>query len=169
MLKQHSPAPSHSDGDTVVTSQLPPVPLAHNTLHPHQQLVRRRRRSSPSPDIVSDPIIGQVTRSGKFRCLDPGCDDLTFGRQADFKRHFENVHAPRKMEYFCPEEGCARSRSPANGKSKGRSFNGRKDKMEEHVRNVHKKRKLVKEIQEENEEESLDEKIIGRRPWIKRR
>ncbi|CAO2654362.1 Nn.00g110950.m01.CDS01 [Neocucurbitaria sp. VM-36] len=166
-------ASSYSEIENVAASQMPLVSSNHDALPPSQQLVRRRRRSSLSPDGASDPVIGQVTRLGKFRCLDSGCDDLTFGRQADFKRHYENVHAPRKIEYFCPEEGCSRSRNPANGKSKGRSFNSRKDKMEEHVRTVHqkecKKRKQVQEVQEEDEGDSLDERIRAKRPRIKRR
>ncbi|KAH7390737.1 hypothetical protein BKA66DRAFT_440025 [Pyrenochaeta sp. MPI-SDFR-AT-0127] len=137
------------------------------------QLARRRRRASPLPGASSDPAIGQVTRLGKFKCLDPGCDDLTFGRQADFKRHYENVHAPRKIEYFCPQEGCSRSRKPVGGKSKGRSFNNRKDKMEEHLRTVHHKRagKRMRFDEDDTEygEETLDEGFGEQQPRIGRR
>ncbi|KAF1940740.1 hypothetical protein EJ02DRAFT_455791 [Clathrospora elynae] len=101
----------------------------------------RRRHISLSSSAAPDPIIGQVTLAGKFKCLSPSCssDQLTFSRQADFKRHYENVHAGRVVEHFCPEEGCSRSRRPAGGKSKGRSFKGRMDKMKEHLRTVHEK------------------------------
>jgi hypothetical protein len=40
------------------------------------------------------------------------------------------------MEYYCPQEGCLRSRNASGGK-KGRSFKGRKDKMREHLTTVH--------------------------------
>lgn len=87
----------------------------------------------------SDSIKGHVLASGKFKCANPECDDLRFGRQADLKRHLVNVHSMKKTEYFCTTEGCDRSRRPL-GKSKGRSFGARKDKMEEHVQAMHSNR-----------------------------
>lgn len=162
---------SHAHGEISATSRLPQAPLLHPPLLCQQPF--RRRRALTSSDAPSDPVIGQVTRLGKFKCLVSGCDDLTFGRQADFKRHYENVHTPRKIEYFCPEEGCSRSRRPANGKSKGRSFNSRRDKMEEHVRTVHpkemKKRKTFEGLENEADNNSLDEKVTEKRPRITRR
>jgi hypothetical protein len=44
----------------------------------------------------------------------------------------------RKIEIFCTIDGCARSKKPA-GRSKGRGFGAREDKMKEHVRTVHEK------------------------------
>ncbi|KAF2845417.1 hypothetical protein T440DRAFT_276682 [Plenodomus tracheiphilus IPT5] len=100
--------------------------------------LQHRRDSALAPlEEPSDCIIGHVTLSGKFMCSHTDCDDLRFGRQADFKRHYENVHAKMVVEYFCPKTGCVRSRNPVGKTSKGRSFKGRKDKMEEHVRTVH--------------------------------
>jgi hypothetical protein len=43
-----------------------------------------------------------------------------------------------KIEIFCTVDGCTRSRKPA-GRSKGRGFGAREDKMKEHVRTVHEK------------------------------
>ena len=83
-------------------------------------------------------MTGYVLASGKYKCSDPKCADLRFGRQADFKRHHTNAHADKIIEFFCPILGCDRSRNPLK-QSKGRSFKGRKDKMEEHVQNVHRK------------------------------
>ncbi|KAF1848356.1 uncharacterized protein K460DRAFT_353344 [Cucurbitaria berberidis CBS 394.84] len=163
------PVTSCLDIENTTASRILPISSSHHHLLSPQP-VRRRRRASPSPDIPSDPVIGQVTRLGKFKCLHAGCDDLTFGRQADFKRHYENVHAPRKLEYFCPTEGCSRSKKPANGKSKGRSFNNRKDKMEEHVRTVHhkegKKRKQIEAVEDDDEENSLSEKVKDKRTRV---
>ena len=129
-----------------------------------QRSNRRRRRTSNSPSSRTDPIIGQVTLAGKFKCLNEAClddgDDLTFNRHADFKRHHENIHARRSIEYFCPESGCVRSRNPVGGK-KGRSFRGRKDKMNEHHKAVHhkegKKRKKIEEADDCIEDQSCDE------------
>ena len=129
-----------------------------------QRSNRRRRRTSNSPSSRTDPIIGQVTLAGKFKCLNEAClddgDDLTFNRHADFKRHHENIHARRSIEYFCPESGCVRSRNPVGGK-KGRGFRGRKDKMNEHHKAVHhkegKKRKKIEEADDCVEDQSCDD------------
>ncbi|KAH6851458.1 hypothetical protein BKA58DRAFT_69045 [Alternaria rosae] len=129
-----------------------------------QRSNRRRRRTSGSPSSHTDPIIGQVTLAGKFKCLNEAClddsDDLTFNRHADFKRHHDNIHARRSIEYFCPESGCARSRNPVGGK-KGRGFRGRKDKMNEHHKAVHhkegKKRKKSEEDDDSIEDQGCDD------------
>lgn len=91
-----------------------------------------------------------MTLSGKVKCLDRECADLIFGRPADFKRHYNNVHLRTRIEIFCRYDGCSRSRRPANGK-KGKSFQNRKDKMEEHMRNMHegKKRRREDDVEEE--------------------
>jgi hypothetical protein len=104
---------------------------------------RRRRRSSLPDDEQPDPIIGFVTSSGKFKCFDPNCQDISFGRQADFRRHYDHTHVSRKVEYYCTFDGCTRSRKPT-GKSKGRSFGTREDKMKEHERTVHMKSSKAK-------------------------
>lgn len=54
------------------------------------------RPPSPSLESDSDPVIGHITRLGKFRCLTNRCDDLTFGRQAELKRHYETSHGPQQ-------------------------------------------------------------------------
>jgi hypothetical protein len=106
-----------------------PLPL----LHPAP---KRRRRSDFSPEHQYDPVIGHVTSSGKFKCPGPECSNLSFGRQADFRRHYDYVHADKKLEFFCTSDGCVRSKRPI-GKAKGRSFGTREDKMREHMRTVH--------------------------------
>lgn len=97
---------------------------------------KRRRSSNLSTDDQADPVIGHVTLSGKFKCLSTNCDDVSFGRQADFRRHYEHNHVAQRVEYYCIVDGCQRSRKPF-GKSKGRGFGAREDKMKEHVRTVH--------------------------------
>lgn len=119
------------------------------------------RPAQVAPEDFTDPTIGEVTRSGKFKCLDPSCNDITFGRQADFKRHYENVHASKKIEYFCPQVGCDRSKHPTGG-NKGRSFKGRKDKMDEHMRTVHQRKAIEKRRPESpsDEEPSIPDLYI---------
>ncbi|UPX09783.1 uncharacterized protein EKO05_0000466 [Ascochyta rabiei] len=128
---------------------------------PAQQPKHRVRARTPPSDSESEVITGHVLASGRFKCSDPKCDNLRFGRQADFRRHHINVHALKKKEYFCTVEGCDRSRRPSR-KSKGRSFGARKDKMKEHVQTVHfkesKKRKrssgTAADDQDESDEDS---------------
>lgn len=97
---------------------------------------RRRRKQTPPSDSESEHVTGYVLASGKFKCSDSECAGLRFGRQADFRRHFTNAHAAKILEFFCPVRGCERSKNPLK-KSRGRSFGGRKDKMKEHVQNMH--------------------------------
>lgn len=73
----------------------------------------------------------------KFRCSKPDCKDLTFGRLADLRRHYDQQHAHRGVQFFCNFDGCPRSYRPTGGRM--RSFGTRKDKRDEHERNVHKK------------------------------
>lgn len=127
---------------------------------PESQQKRRRRLQTPTSDSESEVITGHVLASGKFKCSKLECADLRFGRQADFRRHHNNVHALKKTEYFCTVNGCDRSKRPSK-KGKGRSFGIRRDKMEEHVQTVHfkesKKRKRSLEPEAEDEEDSDDE------------
>jgi hypothetical protein len=111
---------------------------SHPLLSPLHPARKRRRRSDIATQDQSDPIIGHVTSSGKFKCFDDSCFDLSFSRQADFRRHYDHTHMSKKVEIFCTVEGCTRSRKPS-GRSKGRSFGARDDKMREHVRTVHEK------------------------------
>lgn len=121
----------------------------------------RTRNRTPISDSESDPVTGYVLASGRYKCSDPECTGLRFGRQADFKRHFNNAHADRVLEFFCPETGCERSRNPSK-RSKGRSFKGRKDKMEEHLQTVHynrsKKRRMSSETLSEDEDDTEEAK-----------
>lgn len=120
----------------------------------------RQRKQTPSSDSDLEKITGHVLASGRFQCSDPQCEKLRFGRQADFRRHYINVHADQIIEYFCPVIGCERSKKPSK-KSKGRSFNGRKDKMQEHVETVHhklnRKRKRYSSVEVDEEDDDTEE------------
>lgn len=132
---------------------------------------RRRRACTTSSDSEGEVITGHVLASGRFKCSDPQCDGLRFGRQADFRRHHINVHALERKEYFCTVSGCDRSKRPSK-KSKGRSFGARKDKMLEHVHTVHVKeskesKKRKKSSGTEIEEEEEDDDFEGVEPRSK--
>ncbi|KAF2640027.1 hypothetical protein P280DRAFT_385153, partial [Massarina eburnea CBS 473.64] len=102
----------------------------------------RRPRNRPAPARQSrdshEPI-GVVLVSKKFKCLKSSCADLIFGRLADLRRHYDQQHARHRVQYFCSWSGCMRSSDPSGGAGKGRSFGTRKDKRDEHERNVHNK------------------------------
>lgn len=140
-----------SSGPT--TSQSPP---------PVEQLKHHHRASHSPLDTESEIVTGYVLASGKFKCSDPKCAGLRFGRQADFRRHHINTHDLEKKEYFCTVAGCERSKVPSK-KSKGRSFGARKDKMEEHMQTMHKKERKKRgrssetEIEEDCEECEYDD------------
>ena len=99
----------------------------------------RRRRGAPKPRALrDDSVIGHVLLDKKkFKCANTECEDLTFGRLADLRRHHDQQHAKVRHQYFCSFAGCPRSNAVTGGK--GRSFGTRKDKKDEHERNVHKK------------------------------
>jgi hypothetical protein len=118
---------------------------------------RRRRRSGHSADSEAEVIIGHLTASAKFKCSFSSCRDLSYGRQADLRRHYDHQHADKRLEFFCTFDGCTRSKNPT-GRSKGKSFGSREDKMREHYRNVHdksmkRKRCAVANDDEEGQEE----------------
>jgi hypothetical protein len=152
-LSQTPSSPRTKARPTSSTSHLSSSHQPHPSLLPSSS---RKRRRHPSHEVDhSDPIVGLVTASGKFRCSNSDCSDLSFGRQADFRRHYEHQHALRKVLYFCPVNGCSRSNGGGTGR-KGKSFGTREDKMREHVRTVHekkgKKMKLGVEVEDEDDE-----------------
>ncbi|KAF1963265.1 hypothetical protein CC80DRAFT_366049, partial [Byssothecium circinans] len=95
--------------------------------------------ATPRP-TPSHEHIGLVLANKKFKCLRPTCKDTIFGRLADLRRHHDQQHARHRVQYFCSVAGCSRSAKPSGGAGKGRSFGTRKDKRDEHERNVHKMR-----------------------------
>jgi hypothetical protein len=94
---------------------------------------------TPAPRQQKHITIGHVltsTDGGKdvYKCVDPQCEDKTFGRLADLKRHRTSCHRARgskQGEYFCPVPGCHRSKTGRKG-----SF-PRKDKMIDHLTKAH--------------------------------
>lgn len=112
------------------TQRSEPSPLVPT---PTVKLSRRTKRSH-----TSDEPIGLVyDNNKKFRCIKADCKDLIFGRMADLRRHHAQHHAKNRVEFFCRISGCSRAHAPAGGNS--RSFGTRRDKRDEHERNVHKK------------------------------
>ncbi|KAH7394375.1 hypothetical protein BKA66DRAFT_400147, partial [Pyrenochaeta sp. MPI-SDFR-AT-0127] len=70
-----------------------------------------------------------VSRHEKYKCYQPACSGLTFGRLAELKRHHATRH--ERPKFFCPVDGCERSL-----KNGGRGF-PRKDKMVDHLERKH--------------------------------
>jgi hypothetical protein len=61
-----------------------------------------------------------------FRCGYSQCHGLSFNKAADFHRHFVQLHAPKKPEYWCTVLGCT-----------GEEPFSRKDKMLDHAKTRH--------------------------------
>lgn len=116
------------------------VPHISPPLRPTPQ-THRRARAPPVRANHREETIGYVlVDKKKFKCSNPmpECKERTFGRLADLRRHFEQSHSTGREEYYCRHRGCARSHAQTGGR--GRSFGTRKDKRDEHERNVHQKR-----------------------------
>ena len=67
-------------------------------------------------------------RTGRFFCSEPGCS-TSCSRKGDLERHCNTKHRIPgiKREFRCQFEGCIRSETPFD----------RKDKLQEHLRNIH--------------------------------
>ncbi|KAF2739546.1 hypothetical protein EJ04DRAFT_334864 [Polyplosphaeria fusca] len=115
----------------VSVSQLSSPLITHPGPHYPTPTRPRKRQQTESVEII-----GHVLSNKKFRCSNKNCMNANFGRQADLRRHYEQRHERNRAEYFCPHSGCSRSHPTGGGK--GRGFGTRKDKCEEHIRNVHK-------------------------------
>lgn len=75
--------------------------------------------------------IGSVLSNGKLVCDAEGCKSLTFGRQAELRRHHTTLHATNKPNFWCQVPNCRRSANLG-----GRAFH-RKDKLAAHVKSMH--------------------------------
>ncbi|KAF2876580.1 hypothetical protein BDV95DRAFT_483371 [Massariosphaeria phaeospora] len=107
-------------------------------LSTHSSLFQSRAQQSETRPSEPEHVIGFVLLDKKkFRCAKDECKDLTYGRLADLRRHYDQAHSRNRAQYFCPYPRCSRSHAPGGGR--GRSFGTRKDKRDEHVKNVHEK------------------------------
>ncbi|OAL52875.1 hypothetical protein IQ07DRAFT_344733 [Pyrenochaeta sp. DS3sAY3a] len=75
---------------------------------------------------ASSATMGSILFNGKFKCTEVACANKTFGRRAELQRHHATIHAVEKW-FWCPVPSCSRSKEPF----------ARKDKLADHVRNIH--------------------------------
>lgn len=94
----------------------PPQPLSAN-LHAIQP-------SSCATVIYTTEINDFVVQCASRQCL-----GMTFRRQADFKRHYQSTHAPKRTMFWCSVLNCPRS--------EGQRPFPRKDKIMDHIQKVH--------------------------------
>lgn len=131
------PAPTAFDTRSpIVSTQIPtpcPPPSPPSNTASAAKKPRRAQRSHSN----DEPIGYVYFDKSKFKCNKSECKDLQFGRMADLRRHYDQTHAKNRLQYFCSVSGCSRSHASTGGR--GRSFGTRKDKRDEHERNVHKK------------------------------
>jgi len=85
-----------------------------------------------SDDVSSTPPRKKGVQCEKISCDWPECT-RSFRRQSDLVRHRDTIHQ-KKKKFWCTAPGCNRSESYGGLK---RPF-PRKDKLNEHVRNIHK-------------------------------
>ncbi|KAK5731152.1 hypothetical protein LTR15_001090 [Elasticomyces elasticus] len=86
--------------------------------------------SQPQAPTPHQPL-SQKLPNGHYMCLYPQCANAgLFARHADLQRHVQNVHNPETIQWVdCQHPGCHR---------RGQYGFSRKDKMVEHMREVHK-------------------------------
>lgn len=127
----HMAQPNFSPRQTTTSARVsPPTPAAQPT--------RRPRRTIHSVNKAPENLLGLITSDEKFLCAKKECSHSSFSRLADLKRHYEQSHGRNRAQFWCPYPGCHRSHAPGGGS--GRHFGTRKDKRDEHVRNVHEKK-----------------------------
>ncbi|KAF2125739.1 hypothetical protein P153DRAFT_252257, partial [Dothidotthia symphoricarpi CBS 119687] len=78
-----------------------------------------------------DVVVGYVLKNKKIKCRQQRCAFKTFGRQAEFERHYKNFHAAQKQQFWCHIISCN------HAQAKGGDPFPRKDKLIKHVREAH--------------------------------
>ena len=130
-VSQSDPVPMQDAIHSVASflPQLHHTPAEVNIEQDKQQL---RHNKTAIAEIEQDiTTIGSVLSNGKFLCAAKGCERLTFGRQADFRRHHTSLHAAIKPNFWCQVPTCRRSMI------RGGTAFSRKDKLAAHVREWH--------------------------------
>jgi hypothetical protein len=75
--------------------------------------------------------IGIVLNNGRYKCIRTACFRMSYNRPAELRRHYITKHALQRREFWCVEPSCERSVGIGN-----RPFH-RKDKLRDHVRQMH--------------------------------
>ncbi|ORY01042.1 hypothetical protein BCR34DRAFT_100982 [Clohesyomyces aquaticus] len=111
------------------------IPLQKSPQHRQESHTHRRNKKHRNRKRATTKVVGYIMDDNTVQCSMPECSRTQFGRQADFRRHRLQVHSRDRPEYWCNQEGCRRSYAPGGGNRT--SFGARKDKRDEHLRNVH--------------------------------
>lgn len=111
------------------------LPQLHHTagaVNAEQDTRQFHNTRTPISETEEDvTTIGSVLSNGKLLCAAKGCEGLTFGRQAELRRHHTTLHAAIKPNFWCQVSECRRSENAG-----GRAFH-RKDKLAAHVKSMH--------------------------------
>jgi hypothetical protein len=104
-----------------------------------------------SNDNTSNDVdrIGHVLANGSYECNMPQCSSKTFRRQPDLLRHYRTIHSVRRSEFWCGVPSCERSVGIGN-----RPFH-RRDKLRDHVRQMHSARAVMRRTARAVREEHL--------------
>lgn len=120
------------DSTHPVASFLPQLHYIADEVDAEQDTRQYHNTTTAISDIEEDiTTIGSVLSNGKLLCAVKGCEGLTFGRQAELRRHHTTLHAAIKPNFWCQVSNCRRSKNAG-----GRAFHG-KDKLAAHVKSMH--------------------------------
>ena len=120
------------DSTHPVTSVFPQLHHTADAVHAKQDKHQSHNITTVVSEIEEDvTTIGSVLSNGKLLCAAKGCEGLTFGRQAELRRHHTTLHAAIKPNFWCQVSTCRRSENVG-----GKPFH-RKDKLAAHVKSMH--------------------------------
>ena len=119
--------PIHSQPREFDLSQ--PCCFVIDTHAPNLPPIPANSRNQPNTNNAQ-PASGSL-RLRRHVCNIAPCKDATFGRGPELRRHHASVHDAHNARYWCPIDGCDRSKMEG-----GRGF-PRKDKMIDHLMRVH--------------------------------
>jgi hypothetical protein len=137
-----------------IQSPLPPSNMQHffNTT-PQSSLTPTLVDNGSHPSPTTPPtraerpnrMIGNIYRQDDsdeyiFMCHSPSCNHKTFTRWYDLRRHHDGTHSNEGPTFWCQVNGCECSNVEG-----GRAF-PRKDKLNDHVRKMHRSRNLEKVV-----------------------
>ncbi|KAH6613150.1 hypothetical protein C7974DRAFT_418237 [Boeremia exigua] len=97
--------------------------------------IRSPTSATPDPEDAVTKV-GFLLNNGRLMCAIEGCEQRTFARPAELRRHHTTLHATHKPDFWCPVSTCRRSVAGS------REAFHRKDKLAAHVLSMHAARGL---------------------------
>jgi len=109
------------DYEAYANSRCVVTPVRHSSTVSQDSAEETAMPENPTANVGTD---------GRLYCPSAACNNVSFGRIAEFKRHCASLHDAGSGALWCPAPGCER----------GRPFpKARKDKVKEHIQKMHKR------------------------------